>query len=384
MKILITGNGFDLNEKLPTSYENFIDTLEFVSENETENILERYQYISTNENIEEVITAFKGELKNNWFQYFRHQFQIDTWIDFESKLESTLERINYYINHFDTHIYNDDVGLDEHLETKNYIRNKSNDIFLLDIFDILRFPKQYKNMFFQLNESLCYVNKSLNIACGFKTDDFFTKLVDDWNAFMKLFNDYLKIFVEPLIQKIDSDKIYNIDYHFTFNYTDTYLKRLNQNVVTEHLHGKINDLNESKIVMGYNSEGSARSNKNLIPFTKNYQRMLYQTKYNFFNGFKYDLSNAQIYVWGHSLDITDKFFLDQIVFDIDSQKMRSSVFVIFYRKSFDKLLKNLIHIYGDEYINKLYLKNKIRFIEATDENINKELKATKMVKESFN
>ncbi len=187
---------------------------------------------------------------------------------------------------------------------------------------------------------------------------------------MKLFNDYIIVFVEPLISLIDNRDVYDFDHHYTFNYTNTYETFLMDHVKTKHLHGSISRLDKSKIVMGFNRSVSIK-NKNLISFTKNYQRMLYDTDHKLLGEFSNE-DDLVIYIWGHSLDITDKFFIDQIIYG-NSLNYKLTLKILI-RDSHSNLLRNLIHIYGDETINTLYLEKKIQFIEGTKDNIRTELK----------
>ena len=101
-RILITGNGFDLHHNLPTCYEDFMKITKFVSKNHEIDFDSLYKNAKNYEAIKlafthtisispqtiDEITEITG--KNLLYQYFQKEYDIDTWIDFESKLEYLL------------------------------------------------------------------------------------------------------------------------------------------------------------------------------------------------------------------------------------------------------------------------------------------------------
>ena len=105
-KILITGNGFDLHHKLPTKYQDFLEIMlkiEAIKEKENYCFDDLFTDIKQKEDLEkffkienlkfkkEHILSLKESLKNNiWFQYFKEEYMIETWIDFESKIEKAI------------------------------------------------------------------------------------------------------------------------------------------------------------------------------------------------------------------------------------------------------------------------------------------------------
>lgn len=102
-KVLITGNGFDLNFNLPTTYSDFINILNSLEKNNNIDFESIYSNSNNFENIKsnfnnniefdiEKITSLKILIKNNlWYKFFKNELNIETWIDFENKIQYVLD-----------------------------------------------------------------------------------------------------------------------------------------------------------------------------------------------------------------------------------------------------------------------------------------------------
>ena len=115
-KILITGNGFDLHHHLPTRYQDFIEIMMNIEKLNISDKITFKQLFSNTKNAEELINYFETEdmsfdykglieikekLSNNvWYKYFKNEFKIDTWIDFELKIEEAIKNVIFYITRF--------------------------------------------------------------------------------------------------------------------------------------------------------------------------------------------------------------------------------------------------------------------------------------------
>jgi hypothetical protein len=114
-KILISGNGFDLSLGLPTSYSDFINILNQLENNKI-SFEEIYKNCSNYTYISENCKPFNFEVsilrnleikisKNIWYQFFKSQYEIETWIDFENKIEYVLNVLFSSIVHFKENIF---------------------------------------------------------------------------------------------------------------------------------------------------------------------------------------------------------------------------------------------------------------------------------------
>jgi len=115
-KILITGNGFDLSLGLPTSYSDFINILNSLNNygdidfdsvySNSSNygiITEKYKVFSFDY---EKMETLKIEIRNNlWFQFFHNELEIETWIDFENKIEYVLNNLFTSVKYIKDNIF---------------------------------------------------------------------------------------------------------------------------------------------------------------------------------------------------------------------------------------------------------------------------------------
>ena len=204
------------------------------------------------------------------------------------------------------------------------------------------------------------------------------------------------------------DKIYS------FNYTSTYQKFYDQSVETDYLHGSFGE--EQNIVLGVSelADDSLRKLK-AYGFTKYHQKLFKDTDYLFLDKYKTFISNNEknidklmkqyqrnidinndrkilmrmkenidalelkrklnlnFYVWGHSLDVSDKDYIIDL-FSLNDGMDRNIQVTVYY---FDKpakfsLLNNLLAILGKDKVEQ-WMKNKwlqfkpnpeIKFTEA--------------------
>lgn len=199
-----------------------------------------------------------------------------------------------------------------------------------------------------------------------------SNLEKELNNFIYLLENYLiyeenKITSHPrdfsILQDIDNIA-QNITHLLSFNYTDTFRQlydtALNDNV--DFIHGK---LNEHNLVLGIGETLDETEESSIIlciRLKKYFQRIFKKT------GAKYDdwLTKylfKTVYIYGHSLDITDKEILEPII--ENAQK----VIIFYYNKSaYDQQIINLVKILGKQKFIKYVSKtiNKIEFREQSN------------------
>lgn len=200
--------------------------------------------------------------------------------------------------------------------------------------------------------------------------------------FIEIFNLYLELVVSPLVSTntffINSDDWIKPSRVYSFNYTNTY-QRLHDTVEVEYLHGSHGV--EQNIVLGV-SDLKDESLKKIkaYGFTKYHQKLFKDTDYLFLDGFKEKVKNHKrsleeferdyqfgdksnqrkifgiseklnlnFYIWGHSLDVSDKdYILD--LFSLNDDMDRSVRVTVYYfnkNAKFD-LLNNLLAILGKD------------------------------------
>lgn len=385
-KILITGNGFDRSFGLPTLYKHFIDIVKHISTYPDLNFTNTYGILGTdfleikksynefefnNTRIEQIKKLAETNL---WFKFFCNEIGVETWIDFENKIEYLLDTIlNALIKIKEK---------SEKISSDNYNNFNFNpkDISLkrTELHELLNFgiAKKTEGGSILLNNH--YLVAKYDAFHDFDFSKISQHLNESLNDLKKLFNLYLETFVVPLYEKIkikpDMDKFHLVDIHFTFNYTPTFLVIYNAKIMksspnTRYLHG-MTDSSKNKIVLGIDKI----PNKNIdtsafIPFTKSFQAIHYDTEYQFLDSISIqDHERIEFYIYGHSLDSSDKEYINEIFdFQKEGEKERKGdieIVVIYHDdRSKGNQISNLIKIRGHQEIKDWTRKGKLKFLK---------------------
>lgn len=378
MNILIVGNGFDLAHGLPTKYIDFLKFIqvvlrietfrgtiyEFTKQDESTNTyvynqlhvdVQKYVYnvLSNDENkgkevfmckrtpvIDEIICNAKN---NIWIELFGKSDTLinDRWIDFETE-------ISRFVQHFEK-IWNAiKLGdkLDERLDVEKVI--KMFDKRALNIENITEQQfKEYKN-----------------------------RMLQDLNNLIRC----LELYLEDCVRNIDipilSPDIYDIkiDKVLSFNYSDTF-ERLyycqNRFAEYDYIHGKskIDSIPPNNMVLGideYLSDDERNKNVFSIEFKKYFQRIHKSTGCiykNWIDQIERDKKEHHLYIFGHSLDITDKDILKKL---ITCPNIKTKIF--YYDSDLGMQIANLVKVLDQNIlISMAYANNKkIEFVKQRD------------------
>ena len=200
------------------------------------------------------------------------------------------------------------------------------------------------------------------------------KLEYDLDSFTKALEDYL-IMIEE--QDISSEKIIltdikniqeKITHILSFNYTNTFKILYTDDISNEYIdfiHGR---LGKHNLVLGI-SETLPTEEENIelscIYFKKYFQRIFKKTgaKYADWLDDKNGTNFDTVYIYGHSLDITDKEILSRIINDVDHVKK----IVIFYHNEthYRQEISNLVKILDKNTFLKYVAEHRIEFKEQT-------------------
>lgn len=399
-KILITGNGFDLSVGLPTSYNDFMKTLLLVESGD----LSFDSVYSNSSNYKELIKNFdkisfdldkieliKQNIEHNvWYKFFKNEFEIETWIDFEGKIEvvinilfSALDYIEKIIfskgsffevnNLFSTALFNNDLRMISVLNSFGVINLSSdNNISINEKFLIKE--KDYYNEL-RINEMSKYLYSELTI-------------------FKKILSLYFQTFIYPFYEKIKSNFdisfLSNINKHFTFNYTATFEKVYRKNKITRFLHGRIDSV-PNNIVLGINEIlNDSNEKRDFLPFTKYFQKLYYNTDYAFLKEFEGKSPDFMFFIYGHSLDRSDSDYVNEIFEFIKNSKSKIKKIIVIYHneESRFQLLHNILDIRGKNEITEL-MKTKVlvfNLIGSTDlkNNLNKGISENNKIRSTKN
>lgn len=388
-KILITGNGFDLSFGLPTSYKDFISILsclESIESNTFDNIYKNslnYQKIKScyhndisfnEENIEKLKTLLQ---QNLWFKFFKSELEIESWIDFETKIEYVLKLVFTSVKNFQEKIFDLNPLKIGQVRTKSTIFNNNIEIIeVLNFFNIIDWDNLSGELKFKEEFFIQKYGYNINV----NTEKIVERLYIEFLGFREIFNLYFTTFINPLYEKlIDKsfdDRFKTVNHHFTFNYTPTFNKMCDSRISTDYLHGKIG--NDTNLVLGINEIPDDVINKiHYIPFTKYFQKLNGNTDFRFLNNIeKNSFSGFSFFFYGHSLDISDQEYIHE-VFDfidgVNKSESRKIIIIIHNIESKAKLLINLFNIRGKKDIVAKMRENVLKFVLVNSEDLMYEL-----------
>ncbi|MEM5566011.1 AbiH family protein [Psychroserpens sp. AS72] len=394
-KILITGNGFDLNYGLPTSYSDFINILNKIESNQKQDYNLIFSQFAENKLLAKNFKPFELDaqkiklLESNmkdsqWYDFFKSEFHIESWIDFENKIEYVLKILFSSAEYLKTNIFANG-SIESIIEYyPDLFNNNAEIIYVLNKFDIISL-KENGNIF--LNEK--YLIKKYGFFINIDIDKITKFLLNELVIFKKIFNYYFEIFVYPMYDnlkvELDKNQFFSIDKHYTFNYTPSFERFFNSNLTTSFLHGNINsELN--KIVLGINEIPNTTLEKRyFLPFTKYFQKLNNKSDYLFLKEIedrqKY---NHMFFFVGHSLNKSDEDYINEVFDFVNQSHAKSKNIVIAYHteKSRSQLLINLLIIRGKKDIERL-MKDEILLFELIDSPefkklLNKNIKDTPM------
>ena len=394
MNILVIGNGFDLAHELNTQYKDFLEVINLyenmpnINKNtqfddylknikgfKIEAKIKQYlvAYITNKEKkIDDETEKFIYARENNfWLLYFNKLLEDrklndrNNWIDFELEIRSVIVKINDVINKFGMEIVDNDIEQIEDLLIINSINTR-----------LTGKIKNYKCVISMLRDDLTLLIRYLEIYL----EKFCNDCVLEGRSNV----------VSPDIQNIIRE---GCDRLLSFNYTKTFelLYGTGYRIQYDYIHGKAslsNTPESNNMVLGideYLSENRKNKDTKFIEFKKFYQRIYkdtecrygewlceiedINTKYNEdiislkdklskndvsiyekleiqknLNSLINNPPKHRVYIFGHSLDVTDKDVLKELI-------MAENVYtIIFYhnKEAKGKLIVNLVKIIGQE------------------------------------
>lgn len=363
MNILIIGNGFDLAHNLPTKYEHFLKYID---------AFKRFKDICKQESVEacwenadeedksfilhfanlyqkkaKIYEEIEGLISNNvWIDYFWRVYKSrgaagkDGWIDFESEISriiQTLDEARFSILE----------GINQGNKLGKMTQQQLN--VLLPVFG--KPLRSFDSI--EFDES----------AIGNRKD----QLLLDLNRLTRCLEVYLNNYVEEITPEVKLPDIDNLNIHcvLSFNYTHTYERFYDtdksKKIKYDYIHGEVksdSSIDKCNLILGideYLEEYAKDRDNEFIQFKKFYQRIYKKT------GCKYvDWVNCveqlpsgygrngdavhNVYIIGHSLDITDKDILSSLI------NMKSTKTTIFYhsQESLGSQISNLVKVLGED------------------------------------
>ncbi len=376
-KILIIGNGFDLYHDLPTKYIDFLSfathwssfysTYQDGPHNNKQCLIKRKitnwdpdnmsyfaDYYNSDINKENVRYLEKNLNRNLWIKFFNSiNYEKEGWIDFEQEIEAALFEIEQLFE-LD---FRDTNEKDIYQEQRN---------LAVRFTPIDKHEKYYSGFTGNRNEHTVYSQVSIKTKKAKRElkELIIKTMYSELESLKECFKIYLSEFVnklpispKPFFEKSKINKVLN------FNYTDTY-KRIyveeNQKLDELHIHG---DIYNNNMVLGIRDDFMENQSLDYIKFNKYYQRIVFKLPGNLeeWSTFFDDIGNyisPEIYIFGHSLDKTDKGILNYFLNSINNYHI-----VILYvpEYGFGQQVKNLVDMFGRETIISKVADGKIEF-----------------------
>lgn len=380
MDILLIGNGFDLEHGLPTKYSDFLTFCQkikpiylFRSEPQQYDVYSEMQYEQEHLVRWRTADSIKASLKdacqsrkvkkdkdsnlyiatddtylnelhslvaeNAWLEYFekRASFIGENWIDFESEISHVVKTLDHAQKH----------------TLPGGVRKE--------------LPEPY-------NSCLVNTTKAAHFSFSRYSNRIealqqLTNLLDsELNRFIRAFEIYLSVFVNSIpVERTCADIEHLLpDCVLSFNYSNTYERIYGQSreISYDFIHGKAdvkNTLESCNMVLGIDEylDGSNKQEElDFLSFKKYYQR-IYKSTDNAYLDWIDKIKAHQgiahtLYIFGHSLDKTDKDVLKKLICNDNVQTK-----IYYYReyehdkRTLGKLIKNLVRIMGpDELIRR--------------------------------
>lgn len=371
MNILLLGNGYDLNYNLPTSYRNFLLTIDFLIKSNLDNIhtvgdvfgnvglhnedefiarsyaayKETYAEVSLDtKTLEGLVDRAK---RNIWFSYFLRSFNREAgWIDVEREIAFVVSRLQSFFDKAEVNFLPSKVF--EKVGSKYIIMEAFNFFVAEDHYSRNALPtgirkiKPEYTVEYPLGSGDHVINKEKIIG----------ELNDALIEFAEILKTYLQCFIDKTVEKLVEQgtiaqlhPLAHTDVVITFNYTNTY-ESFGSAAQVFHIHGNVKD----KIVLGINPDKNDEKetiNTDFVAIKKYFQRTYYGTDTPYLRWLCDLLNNGggdsdiHLLVMGHSLDVTDEDIIRGLF------GLASEITVIYHSESSkSSLIRNLVTIFG--------------------------------------
>lgn len=341
MNILIIGNGFDLAHGLPTTYKDFLkfadECMEFKKAKDEHRELSfdddkdtsflRY-IINLYNNKRSQFDELIGLIENNsWFKHFKQGLSSDGWIDFEREISEIIQILDKMRKKVKNSLLTDCQ-----IEEPPLIEQKR-----LNAFDINCHTPSLEEILQQK-----------------------VKLLTDLNRLTRCLEMYLSDYVNNIDFKLRIPQIekFHADMVLSFNYTNTYERTYGKETKAayDYIHGEAaldKTVESCNLVLGideYLPEEEQDIDNEFIQFKKFFQRIYKKTGCKYVDWFPQDkslsggASKHEVIIWGHSLNITDKDILSEIILN------PTNYITIYYhnQEALGNQIANMVKVIGEK------------------------------------
>ena len=392
MIAFLVGNGFDLHHKFPTSYLNFLHTMDFLVEKYDDSLATVGQVFGNNElqgkdefikkcyeehsriynntalpkdKIKDMIAHIKD---NMWFKYLCKSVVKDIkWIDFEKEIIGVLEAFTLFFDcneGFET--INDGVVF-----SFSSLPIDRENRYILSQFDFFFEKNIGHSSMVRIKDEYIFEKIAGSAAYRFATEEMASSLYISLRELANVLRDYLLYFIDEPAKTYDNlgieprfPSLPTPNHVYSFNYTNTFQILYNNNMV-DHIHGNTN----TDIVLGINpdeNDNVESEDTTFLQFKKYFQRVFFNTDIDFIKHMSFlsatpRSNDTTLYVIGHSLDSTDEDVIKQIF------ECAGSIIVLYHNQtSVKNQIKNLVEIYGKRGVDMLRQKKKLVFLPQSE------------------
>jgi hypothetical protein len=333
MRILVVGNGFDIEHGLRTKYPQFMDFVRWLNAVDTEP--EKYSLddddIATYKRLvadkPAIVTELKAYVSDNlWIEYFEsiRESNKETWIDFESEIASVVKLF--------------DKGRQDYLKKAVFYTDQEEP------------SKEFKRLYNILT------GNNISSLSGVAFDNYRKKMLEDLRRLTRAMEIYMEYWVDsspiknmnPDITRIHPNKVISFNYTHTF---DRVYRKNNYGTEYCYIHGeaKGTSLQENNMVLGIDDYIQSEPEDGFfLGFKKYYQRLDLNTDTSYKKWIEQILNKqdetSEIYIFGHSLDVTDREVFEPLL-NISNAK---TIVYCFDKDARSKLIANVIKLIGKD------------------------------------
>lgn len=395
--ILVTGNGFDLEHEIPSSYKNFLHFIEIFTKlyrfkdeaseskkdifaNNIAGVSSKYQDIlaimeSNKDDKKKVLQEFYECVSNNdWIEYFQECLKKRAgygkeynWVDIEEEIANVIILLTKSRNTDGViELNGNEISL---LDTERKYYQKGLLTSLLKHIRINRLQQEnqkHDSASRQLSVELISLEKNYKnwIIAKRKLLKDYQKMVRALEIYLDFIIDSSKIGKSAIFSKVHFDRV------ITFNYTDTYRKYYGD-TATDFIHGNADykrHAEENNLVVGIDEflpDDQKDKDIEFIDYRKYYQRIVKKCDFNYR---RYLKSEDGIITWffGHSMAVSDKDILVHMLPSGDNKVIKS--YICYHSEdAFRQQVTNLVQVLGQDRLNELVCDSKpqIVFINQT-------------------
>lgn len=332
MRILVVGNGFDIEHGLRTKYPQFMDFVRWINAADTEpdkyslNDDDITTYHKLVKDKPDVITELKAHVSDNlWIKYFEgiRELNKETWIDFESEIASVVKLF--------------DKGRHDYLSKISFYTDQEE--------PSKDFQRLYK----------VFLGKGkVSSLSGVAFDNYRKAMLDDLAKLRRALEIYMEYWVDcapinnmnPDITRIHPNKVISFNYTHTF---DRIYRRNNYGTEYCYIHGeaKGTSIQENNMVLGIDDYTKTEPEDGyFLGFKKYYQRLDFNTDTSYKKWIEQISKKkdeiSEIYIFGHSLDVTDKEVFEPL---LNISNAKTTVFC-YDKDTRSRLIANVIKLIG--------------------------------------